>query len=733
MGGSESSDRMENKETVGASLDIRLAHLEHVWGMQEEHLKDFKKAFLDVFDNRNWELGDSSISVRDLKDYFFDKKEIKESLKKLGVDENNFEVFLQILGVSSSLPDFESYGDGGTKETSDKAGMFIVKGYSLPKFEWGAPRIEGGDWIKSYESMHGVIAAFKKIMTDKKLVDLITPETAFRHRGGARIEFTVKTEFGDEKTYVATPDAVLLLIKQGTEKQFKDWVDARKEYIDKKSSFLGRLEVESVPGDVAGLLMKYAQNRILTSEEKASLPKDYVSEAREVKRAFRGLMEKQIEYGDKFLYDEKKGTPVKEYNIDPYLSDQFLRVYSDEATGRDSKQVYYKSTRLVDKSHKTPLSYRKFAYVEHEFDPRNRHPLRSVYHSDFGYSKERVETVEARIDGRDVPVKEFHYNWEGKLELEVDYYPSGSVKKYKYYSGNAETMVVDVEEGTKVPSSVTMFTKDGEQVGLYDEKNEEAKDDKKQMTKKQYVEHLAKVLKTPEDIDRYINTFMTYVYDYSPEREDDFEDKGRGGNDYWQSSGETLSRVERQTMLGDCDDFAFLARDILRAQGKNAHVVSVVTTSGQALGGGGGHAICVWFEKRPDGRVDSYSLGTFGLDKNGEQNPFSYGEEKKKSVQNGFLDIRSGFEALLPKYGKGSHYMQEDIGRSNVYILDVPGKSDFNSPSAVYDHYAQRVMPLSIFENREKYEKFMRRLKDMDRVSDEEKKYMRIQHNLSEN
>ncbi len=156
---------------------------------------------------------------------------------------------------------------------------------------------------------------------------------------------------------------------------------------------------------------------------------------------------------------------------------------------------------------------------------------------------------------------------------------------------------------------------------------DKAKEQNPEMTADEYMDMLVAKLDTPQKVHDFLQQFMRYTYD----RESEI-------GEHWQPWQETISRIENGKMLGDCDDFAFLAREILRRQGKNAHTIVINPPS---------HAVCIWVEERSDGRYDAYSIGTFGLDKNGQRYRSDRGDKK---AERGFEDVRDAINSLMGKY-----------------------------------------------------------------------------------
>ena len=142
------------------------------------------------------------------------------------------------------------------------------------------------------------------------------------------------------------------------------------------------------------------------------------------------------------------------------------------------------------------------------------------------------------------------------------------------------------------------------------------------LTSEAYLNLLATKLRTPETLQAYFNQRMKYVS----------EDR-----DHWQPATETIGRVADGKMLGDCDDYAFLAREIVRRQGHNAHVVYLPS-----------HAECMWITKRPDGRFDGHSMGTFNYDCNGNRIYYRFRVDRERAK--GYPSIGEALQSLCLKY-----------------------------------------------------------------------------------
>ena len=146
----------------------------------------------------------------------------------------------------------------------------------------------------------------------------------------------------------------------------------------------------------------------------------------------------------------------------------------------------------------------------------------------------------------------------------------------------------------------------------------------KTLTIDAYLDLLADKLDTYEKLHLFFKLYMCYRDDSLQERE------------HWQLAAQTIQRVEGGKMIGDCDDFAFLAREILNRQNpsKNAEVLIIPS-----------HAVCVWFEQNGD-KYHAYSIGTFGFDQDGHRttNP----DVLNRST--GFDSLEEAINAITKKF-----------------------------------------------------------------------------------
>jgi tetratricopeptide (TPR) repeat protein len=173
------------------------------------------------------------------------------------------------------------------------------------------------------------------------------------------------------------------------------------------------------------------------------------------------------------------------------------------------------------------------------------------------------------------------------------------------------------------------------------------------LSKDQYLDILATRLNTPEKLWDFLQTFMRFIPD--PE-----------GKDYWQTAGETISRIEGDKMIGDCDDVSFLAKEILTRQGKKPFVMYIRSKNI-------GHATCVWVEKNQFGKFDAFSLCTFGFDKNGNQ----YGKKTDPKKEKGYDTAKEAINSLMVKFETSGIGLEEGIEyqvTDKIQTLNIPEK-----------------------------------------------------------
>lgn len=256
------------------------------------------------------------------------------------------------------------------------------------------------------------------------------------------------------------------------------------------------------------------------------------------------------------------------------------------------------------------------------------------------------------------------------LQRQTDYWRNGNARSvldlrsdaFAYFGESGALLFEDVARSNRAKRERGMVDAEGNRFGLYDDE----KATNPALTPSQYLDMLAKKLDTEEKIAVFFEQFLWYAYD---------------DGDYWQTAEETVRRTEEngqsgaRYMRGDCDDYAFLARAILRRQGKNAHVLGIPS-----------HAICVWVETDAEGEYHARSLGTFGLDHNGNR----YGPDHPRDRQNaqGFAKLIDALNALMKKYrypGLGVSEGQDyTLDPQNITIMPDPPAGNVRSVTAEY-------------------------------------------------
>lgn len=251
-----------------------------------------------------------------------------------------------------------------------------------------------------------------------------------------------------------------------------------------------------------------------------------------------------------------------------------------------------------------------------------------------------------------------------KVQKELKYDSSGllrSVRDYvncfeDHYQGGKPVYRIKYSQHRPYKKIGVLMSDDkGKYFGTF----EEQKKLNKKLSPDQYLDFLAKKLNTPQKIATFLNKFMKYTHDTPNLVKPLLEGTTETSQDYWQTAVETVKRVKNGRMLGDCDDYAFLAQAILLRQGKQAFVVSIPE-----------HAFCVWIEKL-DGRYHANTLGTSGLDVNGNH----YSRDYDKSRNIGYLTIKEALASVMEKYRikqKGVPKLYNKKTREFVTVISIP-------------------------------------------------------------
>lgn len=282
------------------------------------------------------------------------------------------------------------------------------------------------------------------------------------------------------------------------------------------------------------------------------------------------------------------------------------------------------------------------------------------------------DTISQYFPGGQIRRAQEHTPKNGKMALQrqTDYWRNGNTHAvldkrsdaFAYFGESGSLLYEDVARSTRERRQRGMVDAKGERFGLYADEKAKNKD----LTPSQYLDILAKKLDTEERLAVYFEQFLWYAFD---------------DGDHWQTAEETLRRTEEyenggaRYMRGDCDDYAFLARDILRRQGKNAHVVYIP-----------GHAICVWAEKDAEGEYHARAEDTFGFDHNGNRYGRDFPHDRERAK--GFTELIDALNSIIKKYrypGLGLREGQDYTFDPNaIWILPNPPSGTYQSVTADY-------------------------------------------------
>jgi hypothetical protein len=209
-----------------------------------------------------------------------------------------------------------------------------------------------------------------------------------------------------------------------------------------------------------------------------------------------------------------------------------------------------------------------------------------------------------------------------------------------------------------------VYDSKGEPISVLPEEQEFDDD----MTEDKYIDHLAKSLGTPEKLGVFMQFYMNYTADHNSNSEISIWYKLKRSlgkelsEEYWQKGEQTVRRVEGNKMLGDCDDYAFLAKRILERQAEMKGIDRAVQVLAIP-----GHAICVWTEKRPDGKYDFFSVDTMGLDVNGQKMQ----RNRDFQTSEGFDSMEDGLKALYQRFENMGWDGQTEHA-TEVDVLEIP-------------------------------------------------------------
>lgn len=179
----------------------------------------------------------------------------------------------------------------------------------------------------------------------------------------------------------------------------------------------------------------------------------------------------------------------------------------------------------------------------------------------------------------------------------LEFYLNGTIGTWRRYNSDEQTRTSLFFDTRGIPYERIISTRfnepvryevikyNGETLGTFPNEREK----NSHLTSEEYLEMLINELDTSERLATYLARFMRYTPD-APNNEQQLID-------HWQKPLETIERVENGKMLGDCEDYSFLAKEILHRQGKLAHVLDIPL-----------HAMCAWVEQTQDGKYIGHIL-----------------------------------------------------------------------------------------------------------------------------
>jgi len=196
---------------------------------------------------------------------------------------------------------------------------------------------------------------------------------------------------------------------------------------------------------------------------------------------------------------------------------------------------------------------------------------------------------------------------------------------------------------------------------------------------------LAEKLDTPKKLERFLRSFWQYTYDSASRRHPREKGTKEHHGEYWQLAQETLQRIEESKMLGDCDDLAFLAQEILQRQGKSAHVIGVPA-----------HAICMWADFTPSGAVRVHMIDTGYTVKTVERKRLrdAIGDQLQQFVSSTWID--SAADQLTPAVyaskGEAMSSLENSAGKARssfqegrIDVLTIPKQGERRQETSSLD------------------------------------------------
>ena len=151
------------------------------------------------------------------------------------------------------------------------------------------------------------------------------------------------------------------------------------------------------------------------------------------------------------------------------------------------------------------------------------------------------------------------------------------------------------------------------------------------------------------DLDRY-SAFLDYFMLYQTEQV----------SDYFKFGSLCLLSQKDGCISGDCDNYAFISRDMMRYGGENAHCLSIRVDQGNKW-----HLVCVLVKKKR-GKYHAYSLCNFNISHNG----VIHGMDETPTSLKGYDTEEEAILSLLPQF---AHW--NDILACNWHVTLVDAKT----------------------------------------------------------
>ena len=208
------------------------------------------------------------------------------------------------------------------------------------------------------------------------------------------------------------------------------------------------------------------------------------------------------------------------------------------------------------------------------------------------------------------------------------------------------------------------------------------KNEKTELSDYQYLDYLAIKLNNPIKISLFLKNYIKYTDDIKGIKKDSSEPE------YWQLAEETINRIKNWKMLWDCDDYAFLAKEILKRQWITSYIQNIPW-----------HALCIWFEKWENWKWNASSLWTFWYDKNWNV----YGEESDVDKQGWYNTLKEAINSLMVKYDWGWLWIDNKdynyrITYNNINFMDISKK---------WDKTHINNIPINLIEDHKVFEKYI--------------------------